>query len=203
MEVKKIKDFFKKIWAYLKKDTWDSWLVSLILVFVLIKFVLFPILSLLTGSALPLVVVESCSMYHGESFDNWWAIQGKWYEDRNITKEEFSSFTMKNGFNKGDILLVTKPKTYKEGDIIIFNANAKYPLIHRIVSISPIATKGDHNSGQLAGGNNFYNLGEINISEKDIIGKASIKLVPFLGWAKLIWFESTKAESDRGFCKKL
>jgi len=108
---------------------------------------------------------------------------------------------MANGFNKGDILLVWGRTERNIGDIIIFEAGSKYPLIHRIVSEDPLATKGDHNSDQLRLGNNAYNLDETNISQSSFVGEAKFKIVPLLGWAKLIWFEPFKPKSERGFCK--
>ena len=48
-----------KFWKFLKADTWQSWLISMILLVIIIKFIFFPLLSLITGSSLPLVVVDS------------------------------------------------------------------------------------------------------------------------------------------------
>ena len=92
----KLKESLKKFWRFLKKDTWQSWLVSLILAFIFIKFLFFPFLSWILATPLPLVVVESCSMYHESSFDSWWASNGGWYESRAISKEEFQEFNFKN-----------------------------------------------------------------------------------------------------------
>ena len=188
----KLKETPKKIWRYLKKDTWDSWLVSLLLVFLAVKFIFFPLLSLATGSSLPLVVVESCSMYHNTDLDSWWFQNGAWYEDYNINKSDFLSFPFRNGLNKGDIIIVWGHSDYKKGDIIIFDAPTTYPLIHRIVSTKIISTKGDHNIGQLPI--------EKDISKEKIIGKAVIR-IPLAGWLKLIFFEPFKSKSQRGFCK--
>jgi signal peptidase I len=187
-----IKESANKFWSFLKEDTWQSWLVSLILIVVIIKFIFFPIMTFLTGSALPLVVVESCSMYHETNFDSWWSQNGEWYISKNISKEDFKNSPLYKGLNKGDILLVTRERDPKIGDIIIFNAQAKYPLIHRIVSLDPLQTKGDHNTAQLVPGNNPYHVDETNIQENTIVGKASIKIIPLLGWIKLIWFEPSK-----------
>src|SRR3989344_3610592 len=187
----KIKEVFKKIINYLKKDTWDSWLVSLLLVFVFIKFIFFPLLSLLTGSPLPLVVVESFSMYHSSNFEDWWANNSAWYEQNKISKQEFEEYSFKNGLNKGDIIITWGHSEYKRGDVIIFRAPAKYPLIHRIISENEISTKGDHNPAQLEI--------EKSISQDKIIGKAALK-IPLLGWLKLIFFEPFKAKEQRGFC---
>lgn len=186
------KNIFRQSWEYLKKDSWDSWLVSLALVFLFIKFIFFPLLSLLTGTPLPLVVVESCSMYHETNFDDWWYRNAAWYEAKNITKDEFLSYPSKNGLNKGDIILTWGYSDYKKGDIIIFAAPTKYPLIHRIIQESPISTKGDHNLGQLEA--------ERAIPREDIIGKAVLK-IPLLGWLKLIFFEPFKPEGQRGLCQ--
>ena len=187
-----IKNHIKRFWAFLKKDTWGSWVVSLLLIVILIKFIFFPALSLLTGSTLPLVVVESCSMYHESSFDSWWNQNSAWYESNNINKENFESYYFKNGLNKGDILLIWGYSKYNVGDIIVFNAQAKHPLIHRIISKSPISTKGDHNTAQLEV--------EKEIQESTILGKSVIK-IPLLGWAKLIFFEPFREPQERGLCK--
>jgi hypothetical protein len=195
------KEAVKKSWDFLQEDSWQSWIVSLVLIIVIIKFVFFPVLSLLTGTSLPLVVVESCSMYHESGFDSWWSQNAAWYESRNITKADFEEFTLHNGLNKGDILIVTGEKRPKLGDIIIYDAGSNHPLIHRIISLDPIQTKGDHNIAQLVPGNNPYGIDETKVKESTIIGKASFKVFPLLGWIKLIWFEPLKAPQDRGFCK--
>jgi len=128
----KFLEVWKKFWKFLKKDSWQSWLVSLVIAFVLIKFVFFPLLSFITGSPLPLVVVESCSMYHSiDNFDNWWDSNSVWYEDRQISKEEFGSYKFKNGLNKGDIILVWGRTDYDVGDVLIFEAGQRFPLIQQ------------------------------------------------------------------------
>ncbi len=182
----------KRFWAFLHEDTWQSWFISLILIFIIIKFIFFPALSLITGSPLPLVVVESCSMYHETNFEDWWSKNSAFYADFNITKTEFKSYMLNNGLNKGDIVFVIGKDKYEKGDIIIFQAGAKYPLIHRIIKDSPISTKGDHNSGQLSI--------EQNIPQNVIIGKAVAK-IPLVGWLKLISFEYQKSPNERGLCK--
>ncbi len=182
----------KKFWKFLKEDTWQSWIVSIILIILFIKIIFFPGLSLLTGSSLPLVVIESCSMYHESSFEEWWNKNSAFYGLKDIEKSDFEQFNYKNGLNKGDIILVLGKDNYNIGDIIIFNAEAKYPLIHRIISTDPISTKGDHNFNQL-------NI-EKEIPESAIIGKAGLR-IPLLGWIKLIFFEPLRPASQRGFCR--
>lgn len=200
-----IKETSFKFWRFLKEDSWQSWIVSLVLIIIFIKLIFFPALTLLTGSSLPLVVVESCSLYHESSFDDWWAKNSAYYESKGINKSQFMSFQNRNGLNKGDIILVTKPRQYNLGDIIIFQPNpestAPYPIIHRIITLDPRGTKGDHNSEQLKSGNNVNRIDETNIPDDRIIGKASVRLIPYLGWLKLIFFEPLKSKDQRGFCK--
>ncbi len=198
-------DLLRGFWNFLKEDSWQSWIVSLVLLVVLIKFIFFPLLSLATGASLPLVVVESCSMYHQGNFDDWWFKYGTQYEGFDIEKEDFRQFPMKNGFNKGDIMFVWGYSRPKLGDIIIFVPNhdstAKHPIIHRVVTESPLGTKGDNgitNPRQL-NGQNTQKLDETNIKEEQVVGKAILK-VPALGWIKLIFFELSRKSEQRGFC---
>ncbi|MEK6818943.1 MAG: S26 family signal peptidase [Nanoarchaeota archaeon] len=196
----------KKFWNFLKKDTWQSWIVSMILLIIIIKGVLFPTLSFITSSPLPLVVVESCSMYHSSDFENWWTENEEWYESRYITKEQFKKFIMKNGLNKGDIIVIWGRSEPKVGDIIIFqtpsSSEAKHPIIHRVVSLNPLGTKGDNgktNPGQIK---DKYGSGidESDIKKENVLGKSIFK-IPALGWIKLIFFEPFRQPSARGFCK--
>lgn len=181
----------RTFWNFLRKDTWSSFFVSLILIVIFIKLIFFPFLSLITGTPLPLVVVESCSMYHPIAFEGWWERNRGWYEPRNVTKEEFNRFSLKNGLNKGDIAIVWGQGTYNQGDIVIFNAETRYPIIHRIITQQPLSTKGDNNPDQLP----F----ERSIPPNAFIGKA-VARIPYLGWVKLIFFEPLKSPESRGWC---
>lgn len=187
-----LKENLKKFWAFLKEDSWQSLLVSIVLAVILIKFIFFPLLTFVTGSPLPLVVVESCSMYHESGFNSWWDQNSAWYEKNGITKSDFLSYNFNSGLNKGDIIVVWGKSEYKKGDIIIFNAPTKYPIIHRLVSLDPLQTKGDHNFQQIAGI-------EDNIDQNKVIGKAVFR-IPFLGWVKLFFYEPFKSQDKRGFC---
>ena len=198
-------NYIKRFWAFLKEDSWPSMTVSLILLVLIIKLMFFPLLSLLTSSPLPLVVIESCSLYHETDFDNWWESNSAWYESHEITKSDFSSYPYKNGLNKGDIIFVWGRADYKLGDIIIFQtpgSTAKHPIIHRIVSENPVGTKGDHNAGQLTESSigNTNNIDETNIPRENIIGKAALR-IPLLGWIKLLFFEPFREPNERGLCR--
>lgn len=189
-----IKKIYRGLWNFLQKDSWPSFIVTLLLAFVIIKFVFFPGLSLITGTSLPLVIVESCSMYHHEDgFEK--IFESSVYEDYGISLEDSGDWIFRNGFSKGDVIFVVGTKNIEVGDVIIFNGGAQHPLIHRVVGVGDnYATKGDNyktNSNQLPG--------ERNISEEQIIGRALFK-VPFIGWAKLIFFEGGRNPRDRGMC---
>ena len=208
MKLKKgLKKFWKKFWFLLwKDDSLKGWIFSIIFLFVFIKFIFFPLLSLATGTILPLAIVESCSMYHEgnlfSNYDGWWQEHESKYSAYQIEKEIFEDFKFKNGFNKGDILFIigAKPEKLKIGDIIIFGANQKNPVIHRLIKIEIqegeyiFSTIGDNNNGQIS----F----EKNIKSEQIVGKAVFKLAPYLGWGKLIFYDWKKSSSERGLCKQ-
>jgi signal peptidase I len=194
----------EKFWHLLWKDEsiW-GWIFSIIVLFVFIKFIFFPILAIVTGSSLPLAIVESCSMYHGEipEFENWYMGHEDKYKQLGINQQEFSDFPLKNGFNKGDVLLIikAKPEKLKVGDIIIFNAQQANPIIHRIIKVTEqdeqkvFSTIGDNNDQQ----HSF----EKEITENELVGKNIVKIIPYVGWLKLVFFENKKPSNERGFCK--
>ena len=186
--------YWEKVLGFLQEDSWASFGVTLLLAFVIIKFIFFPGLSLITGTSLPLVIVESCSMYHHEDgFDN--TFESDVYGDFGISIEDTANWIFQNGFSKGDVIFVVGAKNIEVGDVIIFNGGAQHPLIHRVVEIGDnYATKGDNyktNSNQLPS--------EKNIPEEQIIGKAMFK-ISFIGWVKLIFFEGGRNPYDRGMC---
>ena len=188
------KQALKRIWNFIwHEDSLASWLVSLFLAFVIVKFIFFPGLSLLLGTTMPLVVVESSSMHHPggfignaisleDNFEIWWGEKSSWYVQQGIGKLEAKTWPLKTGLEMGDIVVVSNADNLKIGDIIVFNAEQKHPLIHRIVEIKRengkiiYSTKGDNNSGQLSS--------EQEISKDKIIGKAVLR-IPKLGWLKL------------------
>jgi len=207
MERKGVKEenSLKKFWKWLwESDSWWSYFVFLILVFLIIKLIFLPGLGLIFGTQLPLAIVESSSMDHyslsetslingydicGKGFsekkffnrDNYWQTCGAWYENINITKEQFEKFRFKDGFRKGDIMIIFGKKDVKIGDVIIFNAGRSNPIIHRVISLSPLQTKGDHNGAQLNE--------EKSINDNQIVGIAWGR-IPYLGWIKLSLVET-------------
>ena len=188
-------NFLVRFWQFLRKDSLASLVVSLILAFIFIKFIFFPGLSLITGSSLPLVIVESCSMYHHEDgFEK--TFTSPIYEGLGISLEDTQNWPFQNGFSKGDVMFVTGTDNIEVGDVIIFSAGSRYPIIHRVVSLGDTyATKGDNyktNSDQL--------LAEKGIEKSQIMGKAVLK-IPAVGWLKLVFFEWSRPINERGLCK--
>ncbi len=207
------KELAKKTWHFLwHSDSTASWIANILIAFVIIKFIFYPVLGAVLGTPFPVVAVVSESMEHGlhegqicgqsydtfpSNFDSWWSVCGYWYEDLSdpISKEEFQEFKFKNGFNKGDIMVLWRANSdnLDLGDILVFQGPRGEPIIHRIVKITQetnpdtnkidyyYQTKGDHNSDSFAG---F--LGEDKISEDRIFGQAVMR-VPFLGWIKVIF----------------
>ena len=202
----KAKEAWKKFWFLIwKDDSFKGWVFSIVFIFIFIKFIFFPTLGFITGTSLPLAIVESCSMYHqGNLFsdtDEWWDRHEKKYAFFLINSLDFQEFPFQKGFNKGDILLIVKakPEKLEEGDVIIFNSNQRNPVIHRIVKIKEDAgerifsTIGDNNGGQLS----F----EKSITEDKLVGKAVIKVAPYFGWVKLVFYEWQRP-SEKGFCNE-
>ena len=167
----------KKIWNFIwYGDSWLSWIINIILAFILVKFIIYPGFGLVLGTDFPVVAVVSSSMEHSVRFDQWWLSNRDFYEDINIKKEEFQNFPFKNGFNKGDIMVLIKPKNIKRGDVIVYDSRKyQYPIIHRVISTEPIITKGDNNSRD-----------DGNINKEAVVGKAIFR-IHLLGWIK-IWF---------------
>jgi len=206
MSIKNIGGYIKKFWNFLKEDSWPSFFVSLIVALIVIKFIFFPLLSLATGTSLPLVIVESCSMYHSMDLDQ--IMANKIYSDYGLTINDTKGWVLKNGFSKGDIIFVLGPSNIEIGDVIIFDGGRSNPIIHRVIGISEengkkiYETKGDNNLAQIVPGCNngvCWTTNEKHISEDSVIGKAVFK-VPAIGWVKLIFFDWRKPVDQRGFC---
>jgi len=201
----KLKNFLKKFWFIVwKDDSFKGWVISILFIFIVIKFVLFPLISLVAGSSLPLAIVESCSMHHKNTlvsdYDEWWENNQNKYLGFEINKSEFEDFKLKRGFTKGDILFITgvDKGELEKGDVIVFKAGRQRPVIHRIVSIEEenreryFSTLGDNNPNQLPS--------EKKISFDQVVGKASFRIAPYIGWVKLVFYEPLRPGSERGFC---
>ena len=193
------KKLWKKVWYFIWEDNsmW-SWIVNIVLAFVLIKFIVYPGLGLILSTSHPDVAVVSESMEHNGNFDNWWDKAGTWYTNNGINKEKFAGFPLKNGFNKGDIMVLRGKKAgdIETGDVIVFWSAKKDPIIHRVVkkwqekSIYYFQTKGDHNPNSIIQKDNQGNiiLDETRISQEQIVGNAVLR-IPLLGYIKIVFVE--------------
>lgn len=181
----KLKGAAKKFWDFVWNDNsiW-SWVFNAALAFILIKFLVYPGLGLVLHTESPVVAVISDSMRHHAEFEKWWASVEKTYAKFNISKEDFASFRMSNGFSRGDLIILKgkSPEGIEIGDVLVFRGNKPEPIIHRVVEKREtgesyyFSTKGDANSGQRDE--------EKEISEDRLIGTGWVK-VPYLGYVKI------------------
>src|SRR3989338_1208402 len=115
-------DFFKKVWHFIwYDDSFLSWIINVIIAFILVKFIVYPGLGLVFGTEFPLVAVVSCSMEHDMEFNSWWKDNQDLYQSYNISKEQFENFKFKNGINQGDIMVLKKADKLNVGDVIVFD----------------------------------------------------------------------------------
>ncbi|MFW5865707.1 MAG: signal peptidase I [Nanoarchaeota archaeon] len=206
------KTFLKRMWKFLwHEDSLASWVANIVLAFIIIKFIIYPLLSVMFGTSLPLVAVVSCSMEHqftdcgepdspavlcssqGSGFvsdDIYWKECGDFYEARNISQDRFEKFPFDDGFNKGDVIVLKgkDPSSIEVGDVLIFEAKAEssYPIIHRVVGTHTI------NKSQVFETKGDHNPTQINnsrvneysISEDDVIGVGMVR-IPYVGYLKI------------------
>lgn len=211
MSWKNVKRVLKKTWHFIwVEDSILSWIVNIILAFVIIKFLLYPGIGLAMGTDYPIVAVVSGSMEHkivkntqgipnicGNTYketewflnkEEYWQECGQWYENQNITKEQFQQWIFKNGFNKGDIMFLKgkDPEKITQGDILVFQTQLPEPIIHRVVKTWEengtyyYQTKGDHNEGS--------GSMELQTPQDHVYGVAWLR-IPFLGYVKIIAVE--------------
>ena len=182
-----LKSAAKGFWNFVWNDNsiW-SWIFNAVLAFILIKFLVYPGLGLVFHTHSPVVAVISDSMHHSGDFDKWWAGMETPYAKFNISKAEFSEFTLSNGFKRGDLILLKgkKPEDIHVGDMLVFKGTTPEPIIHRAVNkwktgdVYYFSTKGDANLGQRDE--------EKEISQDRIIGTGWIR-IPYVGFVKILF----------------
>jgi signal peptidase I len=189
------KSAWRRIWYFIwYDDSLASWLVNVVLAFIIIKFIVYPVLGWALGTGYPIVAVVSSSMEHPGTFNDWWysqcnftngvASQEMLYAHFGIDKVQFGSFKFTNGFDRGDLMVLSGAQNANVGDILVYNAPGfSDPIIHRIVARRTgtdnkiiLETKGDHNCGQ-----GPY---EQSITQDRVLGKAVLR-IPWLGWIKI------------------
>ena len=214
----------KRAWKFFwHNDSGASWIANLVVAFIIIRYVVYPVLGIVLGTSFPIVAVISESMEHQlspaceiqdngmclkysktefgicgyeldefhHSFDNYWETCGSWYEDNDISKEYFEEFPFKDGFFKGDVIVLWRAnrENIKVGDILVFQGNKPQPIIHRTVKVWEeegkhfYQTKGDHNARSIES-----ILEETRINEERLLGKAAFR-IPYLGWVKILFVD--------------
>ena len=205
-----LKHHGKKAWHFFwHDDSVSSWIANIIVAFLIIRYIVYPLLGAILGTGYPIVAVVSGSMEHGlyngilcgkalpdlkESFQNYWGVCGSWYQANNISAQEFQHFPFKDGFNKGDVIILWRadPQNIKVGNILVFQGNRPQPIIHRVVRSWQeethffVQTKGDHNSNSIQGP-----AGETKIGQERMLGKGVIR-IPYLGWVKILFVDAVK-----------
>jgi hypothetical protein len=162
-----------------------GWIIHLCLAFIIIKFLVYPLLGWILGTSYPIVSVVSCSMDHRGDFDGWWSspsvegTQAEFYSKYGITKEGFRQFPLKNGFKKGDLMVLRGAKDVQQGNVIVFFSQySREPIIHRVVDREEgvLITKGDANRASDPKLDRAY--------DNQVLGKTLLR-IPFAGWLKV------------------
>lgn len=208
--MQKRKEFAQKAWKFFwHDDSITSFLVNIVVAFLVIRFLFYPLLGIILGTSFPIVAVVSESMEHGlhegklcggsftefkESFDNYWKVCGGFYGANGISKEQFRNFPFRDGFDKGDVIMLWRANrgNIEVGEILVFQGEKPQPIIHRVVKVwgedgqQYYQTKGDHNSGSIQG-----TQGEMKIAQERIYGKGIMR-IPYVGWVKILFVEAVK-----------
>ncbi|MFH1972203.1 MAG: signal peptidase I [archaeon] len=177
----------KKVYNYtFHENQVLSWIANILLAFIIVKFIFFPVMGWALNTELPLVGVISPSMEHEHmNFDSWWIDNGQYYEDIGITKAQFEQFKLHNGFYKGDVIAL-RGREVQLGDIVVYqneesNRISPYPIIHRVIFINE-----DDNSLTVKGDNN-PEADRWIVKQEDVKGVVTSFKIPYIGYIK-IWF---------------
>src|SRR3989344_1394538 len=179
-----VNSFWKDLWYFIWEDnSFWSWIVNILLAFVIIKFLVYHDLS---GTN----ICGKFPLEYRSNLDGFWNVCGDFYEERGIIKDEFSNFPLSNGFKKGDIIILYGKDKIEVGDVLVFWAQnpslKRDPIIHRVIDIkndvngNVYTTKGDHNPSSIQD----EVINEMSITENRVIGTALFK-IPFLGYIKI------------------
>jgi len=203
---------FKKFWHYIwHDDSFGSYILNFLFVFIIIKFMFFPIIGFALNNDYPIVAIVSGSMEHkvvnsiicDKSISNiknkdldlntWWELCGSYYNSNyGITLPLFKTFNYENGLNIGDVMVLygKDPQKIEVGEVLVFIPTDrsffinKGPVIHRVVK------KWKDESGkyhfQTKGDHNPLSMDnfEHDIPQEDVIGVGVIR-IPYIGYAKL------------------
>jgi len=187
----------RKIWKMLNEG-WVGTVFQIILG-ILIAYFAYKLLGLMLHTPTPLVAVVSTSMQHENEEATHYAQLEKYL---GYNRSYIDSWPIKNGFGRGDMLIIIGSNDYEVGDVVVYRAlpvlNKEAcklpsqepptlptdPIIHRIIYKNPdgtYQTKGDANFIQFS-----Y---ECSIKKEQIYGKAILFPIPKLGYPKIILTE--------------
>ncbi len=229
------KNPFKKFWYFIwYDDSFLSYVLNFAFAFLFIKYLFFPVLGFALNNDFPIVAIVSGSMEHkvvnsyvcGKNLDignknlnlnEWWNYCGNYYEKNyNLSLNDFSSFSYKNGLNIGDVMVLygKKIENIEIGDVLVFEPQDKLengkslffntfgPVIHRVVAIHEengqiyFQTKGDHNSDSVSEHkrsgfvNGIYQTYDFDDFETRIpqedVIAVAVFRVPYIGYVKIL-----------------
>ncbi len=192
---KLLKTSIQKLW---KHET-TKWIVAIILAFIIWNLILIPSLRFLNKSPTPIVTIMTNSMEHYVEFDDWWVRHKGPYTEKEITKENFTTFPYVNGLNVGDMIFVIgkKPEDIQVGDILIFETKQEELIIHRTINkwIEDSPNFGDRYLFQTKGDNHYvsiqqYYLDETRIPIQRIKGVGTFR-IRYIGMPK-VWLYRIK-----------
>ena len=95
--MKALRKFWKFVW---EDNSLLSWITAFALVFVFIFVIFFPAMRLIFSTALPMVVIESGSMHHQYSFDQWYD-QLQWSSD--VSSDKYVIYAYEGWMGKKNI----------------------------------------------------------------------------------------------------
>ncbi len=204
--------FKKYLYYILYDDSIFAHLLYFVLAFIVIKFLLFPTLGFFLQNDYPVVAIVSGSMQHkvvdslicdkqvsvedsSLDIDQWWNFCGDYYDEFNISKDDFKEFKYSNGLNIGDVMVLYGKSIddIEVGETLVFYPDSSCPgfppgpVIHRLVEISKtnettfFTTKGDFNP-------RVWECMERSISQDRVIGVA-VARIPYLGYLK-VWLNN-------------
>ncbi len=166
-------------WLF-KGKSLSSNIAFLIVSYIFLKYLFFPVFLSLTG-LVDVVAVISGSMHHQpgaieNTFTGWLVFNG-------FNESEYSHWPFIYGLDIGDAVTVVKGNI-SIGDVVVYYHNNEL-IIHRVVNITRAngtiyyTTKGDANPESL----NF----ELMVPQSAIEGKAGMR-IPWLGWPRTILY---------------
>jgi len=174
-------NFLKKAWHFIwEEESILSYVVFIIIAFVILKFLVFPAVLFVTGYSDIAAVVSSSMDHDSGQIDYTFNSELEFHE---YAQEDIDTWQFLNGLDVGDVILVKSvpAEEIHVGDVILFYA-PQGQIIHRVVEVKQIGdgyfytTKGDANVASLTI--------EQDIPYSEVKGKL-VKKIPFLGYPKV------------------